>query len=83
MTPDGVARKDFDSRSIPRPLAGEGEGEGKFAKRHPHLCPLPPKEGEEDQEDSQVLTSESLLFRLNVLNGPRTRSGGLNDLNHV
>jgi len=24
-----------------------GEGEGKVGTHHPHLCPLPPKEGEE------------------------------------
>ena len=33
-------------KRIPSPASGEGEGEGNI-RVHPHLCPLPPTEGEE------------------------------------
>jgi hypothetical protein len=32
---------------VPSPDTGEGEGEGYMRAHHPHLYPLPPKEGEE------------------------------------
>jgi hypothetical protein len=34
------------THNFPSPVAGEGKGEGEAAN-HPHLNPLPPKEGEE------------------------------------
>jgi hypothetical protein len=34
------------THNFPSPVAGEGGGEGQAAN-HPHLNPLPPKEGEE------------------------------------
>ena len=37
--------------NFPRPLAGEGKGEGNSGAGHPHLYPLPPREGEEVKED--------------------------------
>jgi len=52
---------------IPSPLAGEGKGEGRSRRHHPHLFPLPPQEGEEaGGERRWIMTNYNKDFRIKV-----------------
>ncbi len=52
--------------NFPLPLAGEGEGEGKIEAHHPHLYPLPPKEGEDVVGGGSEQHDRKNYFRIRV-----------------